>query len=143
MNSQDMAWLKEMCSKTKIFSHLSDKETNQMIDNMDRINFSKGDIIFEEGDQGDWFYIIREGKVDVIKKIKWFKYIWIKELGSGDYFGEMALHQNKSRSATLKAAEDTVCFVLYKNKFKQQTKKHPEFKQKIERLIEERTVEVA
>ena len=141
MNSQDIAWLKEKCTKTKMFSHLSEKETIQMIDNMERINFSKGDIIFEEGDHGDWFYIIREGKVDVIKK-KWFKNILLKELGSGEIFGEFALHLNTTRSATLKAAEDTVCFVLYKNKFREQTEKHPEFKREIEKLIKKRTVMV-
>ena len=114
-----------------------------LIDLMERVNFSKGDVIFEEGEQGDWFFIVRKGKVDVIKKKKWFKDKLVKELGPEDFFGEFALYLNKTRSATLRAAEDSVCFVLFKNKFREQTEKHPEFKREIEKLIEERNVDIA
>ncbi len=141
MNSQDIGWLREVFKKTKMFSNLSEKETIEVIDRMERINFSKGDVIFKEGDQGDWFFIVREGKVHVIKKRKWFKDKLVKELGSEDYFGEFALFLNKTRMATLMAAEDTVCFVLFKNKFKEHTEKYPEFKRAIEKLIEERKVD--
>ena len=138
MNSQDIDWLREVFKKTKMFSNLSEKETIEVIDRMERINFSQGDVIFEEGDQGDWFFIVREGKVDVLKKRKWLKDKLVKELGPEDFFGEFALFLNHTRMATLKAAEDTVCFVLFKNKFKEQVDKYPEFKREIEKLIEER-----
>ena len=141
MNSQDIGWLREVFKKTKMFSDLSEKETIEVIDRMERVNFSKGDVIFEEGDQGDWFFIVREGKVAVKKKRKWFKNKRVKTLGPEDFFGEFALYLGKTRSATLKAAEDTVCFVLFKNKFKEQIEKHPEFKREIEKLIAERKVE--
>ena len=141
MNSQDMGWLREVFKKTKMFSDLSEKEIIEVIDRMERVNFSKGDVIFEEGDQGDWFFIVREGKVDVLKKRKWLKDKLVKELGPEDFFGEFALYLQKTRSATLRAAEDTVCFVLFKNKFKEQTEKHSEFKREIEKLIAERKVE--
>jgi len=143
MNSQDIEWLKRVFTKTKMFSNLSDKETIEVIDRMERVNFSKGDIIFKEGDPGDWFFIVREGKVAVIKKRKWFKDILIKELGSEDFFGEFALYLNKTRTATLRAVENTVCFVLFKNNFQEHTEKHPEFKREIEKLIEERNVNTA
>ena len=142
MNSQDIRWLREVLEKTKMFSNLSEKETIEVIDRMERVNFSKGDVIFEEGDQGDWFFIVREGKVDVTKKRKWFKDKLVKTLGPEDFFGEFALYLHKTRSATLRAAEDTVCFVLFKNKFKEQTEKHPEFKREIEKLIAERQVDI-
>jgi len=141
MNSQDIGWLREVFKKTKMFSDLSEKETIEVIDRMERVNFSKGDVIFEEGDQGDWFFIVREGKVAVKKKRIWFKNKLVKTLGPEDFFGELALYLGKTRSATLKAAEDTVCFVLFKNKFKEQIEKHPEFKREIEKLIAERKVE--
>ncbi len=141
MNSQDIGWLREVFKKTKMFSDLSEKETIEVIDRMERVNFSKGDVIFEEGDQGDWFFIVREGKVAVKKKRIWFKNKLVKTLGPEDFFGELALYLGETRSATLKAAEDTVCFVLFKNKFKEQIEKHPEFKREIEKLIAERKVE--
>ena len=143
MNSNDIAWLQEAFTKTKMFSNHSEQETIQLIDQMERINYSEGKIIFEEGEQGDWFYIIRKGTVDVIKKKKWFKKNFHRQLGSGDVFGEMALHLNKSRFATIRAAENTACFTLYKNKFREQTEKHPEFKREVEKLIKERSIDAA
>ncbi|MGV7220409.1 MAG: cyclic nucleotide-binding domain-containing protein [Nitrospinales bacterium] len=143
MNSQDVEWLKGVFNKTKMFSNLSEKETVEVIDRMERVNFSKGDIIFKEGDQGDWFFIVREGKVNVIKQRKWLRDKVISELGPEDFFGELALYTNNTRSATLMASEDAVCFVLFKNKFKEQTEKHPAFKSEIEKLIESRNIDKA
>ena len=138
MNSKDVEWLKGVFDKTKMFSNLSDKESIEVIDRMERVNFSKGDIIFKEGDQGDWFFIVREGVVKVFKERKWLKDKLITELGPEDFFGELALYTDQTRSATLIASEDTVCFVLFKNQFKEQTEKHPAFKSEIEKLIESR-----
>jgi CRP-like cAMP-binding protein len=143
MNSNDVEWLKGVFKKAKMFSNLSEKETIEVIDRMERVNFSKGDIIFKEGDQGDWFFIVREGKVQVFKQRKWLKDKLITELGSEDFFGELALFTDKTRSATLIASEDAVCFVLFKNKFKEQTAKHPAFKSEIEKLIESRNINKA
>ena len=141
MNSNDFDWLKSVFKKIKMFSNLSEKEMIEVIDRMERVNFSKGDIIFKEGDQGDWFFIVREGKVKVVKQRKWLMDKVITELGPEEFFGESALYLNKPRSATLIASEDLVCFVLFKNKFKEQTEKHPDFKSEIEKLIESRNID--
>lgn len=138
MNAQDIDWLKEVFHEAKMFSDLSEKEVAEVIDHMERVNFSRGDIIFKEGDEGDWFFIVRYGKVKVVRKKAWFKEQAVAELGPKDFFGEMAVYENETRAATLKAVEDTSCFVLFKNKFKSQTEKHPVFKQEIEKLIRQR-----
>jgi CRP/FNR family cyclic AMP-dependent transcriptional regulator len=143
MNSNDVEWLKTVFKKIQMFSNLSEKETIEVIDRMERVNFSKEDIIFKEGDQGDWFFIVREGKVKVFKERKWLKDKLIAELGTEDFFGELALYTGKTRSATLIASEDVVCFVLFKNKFKEQAEKHPDFKSEIEKLIETRNIDSA
>lgn len=138
MNSQDVEWLKDVFQKGKLFSALSDKEISEVINHMERVNFSSGDVIFKEGDEGDWFFIIRQGKVTVTRKKGWFKDQAVAELGPEDFFGEMALFENEARAATLKAVENTSCFVLFKSNFKMQTEKHPLFKQEIEKLIGQR-----
>lgn len=138
MNSQDVEWLKGVFHKGKLFSDLSDKEISEVINHMERVNFSSGDVIFKEGDEGDWFFIVLQGKVKVTRKKGWFKDQAIADLGPEDFFGEMALFENEARAATLKAVEDTSCFVLFKNNFKMQTEKHPLFKQEIEKLIGQR-----
>ena len=49
--------------------------------------FQPGDIIFEEGDSGDWVYVILSGSVELSRTVQGHKYI-IQILRSGDIFGE-------------------------------------------------------
>ena len=50
--------------------------------------FQNGDIIFEEGDSGDWIYIILSGSVELSRTIEGYKYI-IEVLRTDDIFGEL------------------------------------------------------
>jgi len=77
-----------------------------------RVNFKSGQIILEEGDQpgekSDAMYIILAGSVDVYKNFKKPNEVKIATLTSGSFFGEMALFLNKTRTATVVAAEDVM-----------------------------------
>jgi len=63
--------------------------------------FDTDQSVFSEGDQGDGAYFIIEGKVKVITQSHDFKEILLGELGEGEIFGEMALIDAKSRSASV------------------------------------------
>ena len=58
--------------------------------------------VFEEGDPGDYMYIVKEGRVRVHSKGETFT-----EIDSGGFFGEMAILDAEPRSATVTAIEDT------------------------------------
>ena len=64
-------------------------------------HYEQGDTIFNEGDQGDYFYIIVSGKVEILKT-KGPQQEQIAILSSGEYFGEMALLNEKKRVATVR-----------------------------------------
>ena len=57
--------------------------------------------IFAEGDKGDGAYFILEGRVKVVALSPGFNEILLGELGEGEIFGEMALIDEKPRSASL------------------------------------------
>lgn len=64
--------------------------------------FSKGDIIFHEGQPSDHFYILQKGEVEVsIRKNE--KRVVIGKLGPGEFFGEMGLLSSEPRSASCRA----------------------------------------
>lgn len=77
-----------------------------------QLHFESDEIIFHEGDQGDYLYIITEGKVEVFNKEG-----HITHLGQGEFFGEMALLNENSRSATVKCLEPTNVLALRKKDF--------------------------
>ncbi len=81
-----------------------------------KLHFEKDEDIFREGDIGDFLYIIVSGKVSVLKN-KDGKPEEIATLGSGEYFGEMALLNQNTRSATIRCLEPVDVLALRKSDF--------------------------
>ena len=65
--------------------------------------YDVGDVIFEEGSTGRELYVVLDGKID-IAKITGATTTTIVTLGKGEFFGEMAVIDGSSRSATAIAA---------------------------------------
>jgi len=76
-------------------------------------SYAHGEIIVREGDEGDCMFVVQSGKVHVVKNREG-KEIFIKELGDGDFFGEMALFTPEVRSATVRAEGDAVVLTVDK-----------------------------
>ena len=68
--------------------------------------FNRGDVIFREGDYGESFFRIIEGSVDVIINYQGENEKKLTELGTGAYFGELAVLEAYPRSATVIANAD-------------------------------------
>jgi predicted MFS family arabinose efflux permease len=62
-----------------------------------------GELVFDEGDAGDRFFVIEEGLVEIRHADS-----VLRQEGPGDYFGEIALLRNVPRTAQVRAVEDTV-----------------------------------
>ena len=60
MNPNDIEWLKSMFEEKGLFSNLTPQEIGSLIDHMDRMNFAPGDTLVQEGDPGDWFFIVQK-----------------------------------------------------------------------------------
>jgi len=65
--------------------------------------FDVGDVIFEEGSTGRELYVVLDGEVEIAKVDGATKTVIIS-LGKGEFFGEMAVIDGSSRSATAIAA---------------------------------------
>ena len=69
--------------------------------------FRDGQIIFEEGSNGDWIYVVEEGEVEISKNVDGQKVV-IEILKENDVFGEIAYIDKTPRSATATAMGTTV-----------------------------------
>ena len=77
---------------------------------IDRV-FKKKEDIVKEGETGEDFYLILQGKLEVIKEVptnEGIKGKRIALLKNGETFGEMAILERMPRSATVRALEDTL-----------------------------------
>jgi cGMP-dependent protein kinase len=75
---------------------------------------TKNTVIFEQESIGVYFYIVKEGKVNLF-----IDQMFKKSLCPGDSFGDLALLYGATRSGTVKAVEDTYMWCLERKKFKQ------------------------
>merc|ERR1711871_345434 len=82
---------------------LSKRELSTLAEAMEEETFNKGDVIIRQGEVGDYFYILVDGKVEVQKDGT-----QVDMLESGKWFGEKALMSEEKRAATCMAASDSV-----------------------------------
>ena len=66
--------------------------------------YKKNEVIFQEGDPGDAFYVVMYGQVS-IQATKNEKTIEIAKMNPGQYFGEVALVRDTPRTATVVCTE--------------------------------------
>ncbi len=72
--------------------------------------------LFQEGDRGEEMYIIQSGKVKISKRIRGVEKT-LATLDKGEFFGEMAILNDKPRSATAETLEDCEMLVIDRKTF--------------------------
>ena len=104
----------DFLKKVPLLQHVNPQLLTKVADALTEVIYVKNDRIINEGDVGDDFFLIHEGKVkcthnDNDKK----KEQLLLELGPGDYFGEMALMLDEPRHANVEAVTPrVVCFKI-------------------------------
>ncbi len=73
--------------------------------------YKDGDIIFKEGNSGDWIYVIESGSVELYKKVN-DEIIVLETLQTGEIFGELAYFSLAPRTLTARAVGDTTVGVI-------------------------------
>lgn len=113
-----------LLKKLHLFAGLSDDEVRAAAEMMDETPpYKAGEEIFAQGMSGDAFYIVFKGRVNIFRRKKKKDDERIAWLGPGDYFGEEALLEKTQRTATVRAEEGTILFVLHKSDFNKLIKK--------------------
>jgi len=84
-----------------LFSGLTDAELDLITISTRQVSYPKGNVVFYEGDPGDFLLIILSGKVKVVLLGESGQEINLAALGEGSFFGEMSLLDGAPRSATV------------------------------------------
>src|SRR5438876_3901338 len=96
-----------------------------------------GTVLFREGDRGQTMYVIRSGKVNIWKRIADSE-ITLAVLGSGEFFGEMALLEGLPRSAGAMVVEDALLIEVEQAAFETLVRKNGEIAVRLMRRLSSR-----
>lgn len=105
----------EFLKNVELLKSMDDYERVSLSDAVHKVKFSKDEYIIKEGDPGDAFYFIIEGKA-VAQKLIDGEIKNIMDYSAGDYFGERALLTNEPRAASIKCVSDEVVLAKVENR---------------------------
>ena len=119
----DSDWMTHML-QSGLFSRMPMANIQQLFTRLEPIEYQAGAVVIRQGDPGDYYYIISEGRCAVSRKPSARSNdVKIAELGIGDSFGEEALVSNSKRNATITMQSDGVVMRLAKDDFMELIKK--------------------
>jgi MFS family permease len=103
---------RDLLARISIFAPLPEAIIERLARALIPVQATPGEVVIEEGDEGDRFYVIEEGNVVVTKDGR-----WVAQLGPGDFFGEIALLRDVPRTATVTAESDVKLYALERDVF--------------------------
>jgi CRP/FNR family transcriptional regulator, cyclic AMP receptor protein len=109
--------VRELLRTVPIFSELADVDIDSLAQLAMRRHFAKDTPVFFEHEEGDSFFMILEGRIKVTILGDDGREVILSMLGPGDFFGEMALLDDETRSATAIAVEDCELLSLQRSDF--------------------------
>ena len=104
-----------------LFSAASKAELDAIAAIADEVDLPAGRTLIAEGDSGREFFVLIEGSADVTQEGR-----SIRELGAGDFFGEIALISKAPRSATITTTSPVRALVITDRAFRHLLEQSPE-----------------
>lgn len=95
-----------------LFKCLDDDQRTHVIDAMEEKRVKKGDVVIQQGDEGDYYYVVESGTFDCFLEQSDGPAIKATSYGPNGSFGELALMYNAPRAATIVATSDAVLWAL-------------------------------
>jgi len=120
--SEHFANLSQTLAEVTFFSEVSKASLDNLCNNVEVQIYEKRDVILKKGEPGEAMYAILKGRVSVHENEHHFG-----ELSEGDCFGEYALIDNKERSASVTAIEETQLAKIDRSHFLELMKKDAGF----------------
>ena len=123
----------ERLASIPLFSALSERERRQIAQWADEIEVEEGRELAKQGQFGYEFFVIEDGHASVLRDGE-----TIRELGPGDFFGEMGLVGHEIRSASVAAVSPLTAIVMTGRDFRLMAHDLPAVGDRIRAAIEER-----
>jgi subfamily B ATP-binding cassette protein HlyB/CyaB len=125
----------------ELFAFLEPKQLEEMASKFELARYNLGELVFEEGAEGDRFYIVHSGKVRIVKRQDSGKETTLKTMKAGEYFGEIALLEDTPRTAGVRAATETTLLYIWRDDFEAVLRRFPALRKQLTQIIRSRTLQ--
>eukprot|EP01086_Lenisia_limosa_P000582 TRINITY_DN1103_c0_g1_i2.p1 TRINITY_DN1103_c0_g1~~TRINITY_DN1103_c0_g1_i2.p1 ORF type:complete len:369 (-),score=29.71 TRINITY_DN1103_c0_g1_i2:59-1084(-) len=111
-DAETAARLRQSLSRNVLFSHLDESQQQAVFDALFECSFCKNETVISQGDEGDNFYIVEEGTLNIFVKRPGTPAEKVMTVSDGDFFGELALIYGCPRAATVIAVSEVKLWAI-------------------------------
>jgi len=126
-----------------LFPDFSDEELVAVMGGLRLVEFEAGDLVVSEGEPGDSLFLVTTGTVKAWMRNREGRYVLVRRLGEGDFFGEISVLTGSPRTATVVAASPCEMLELDRTTLDGITAAHPRVREVLERFYEQRVATTA
>ena len=121
----------QLLARVPVFETLTDDDLERVAEVAVTRGFMGGDVIFREGDESDTCYVVRKGHARAVRVHPDGRELSLAHFGPGDIFGELAMFDNESRSATVEALDKLDAVAITGPDMRRLMREHPDMAVKL------------
>lgn len=127
--------LSRFIKQNPLFSTCPERDITALLDHAGLESISAGNLVFNQGDLADKFYLVYSGRIRILLKSENRREINLGVMKKGDHFGETALVTGDTRDAAARAVEDSVLLSINKDLFNRHLLSNPSQKEYFDQSI--------
>ncbi|HEX6498831.1 MAG TPA: Crp/Fnr family transcriptional regulator [Micromonosporaceae bacterium] len=128
----------EVLARSGLFQGVESEAAEALAKEMEIVEIRKGEVVFNEGEQGDSLYIVLAGKIKVGRRAADGRQNLIALMGPSDMVGELSLFDPGPRTATATAVVDSRLARLRKHALRPWLNNRPEIAEQLLRVLARR-----
>lgn len=125
----------DLLKQTPLFAELSKADLDLLSPSVRVETYKPGHVIVREGRVGTAFFLLISGSVEAVKGLGTPDETVLKKLAAGDFFGEITTMKHGTRSASVRALEETQCVVIQRLHLDSYVEQFPSVRAKIEAAL--------
>jgi CRP/FNR family transcriptional regulator, nitrogen oxide reductase regulator len=121
----------DLANKIKVFKNcpsfvnMDEKAIKEIAALATECRFKKGDLVFREGDQCDFFYVVKQGRVKCFKESRTGKHFITNVSTVSDSLGVTAMFEGEPRFLSARVVEDTTLLRVKREDYMSWVRRHP------------------
>ena len=106
----------DFLQQNKLFDKIPRRKMLHVLETLHEKSYVKGETIFTEGEIGRALFLVVSGRIDLYKNMPDGTQVKVASINPGEFFGEMALIEERPRTTSAVVGEDAKMFLLFKIK---------------------------